>query len=198
MYLIPDLVLTLFSYLHHPAQPLLTPFRGSHPSPKRYSGVDSGTTLSEAPSLSKISYLPLVPDAYHILLWPLRLQDPFYLKSSTSSMCKTVSLPFLLPSRLHSLPNPLPSSSFVSLCMYSSQYIVHAIFLFVCLSLSPNILSFLNGGGGGGRVGAGRKNVFASFSTQSFHCIFIMIIMKKYGENTKNIFFHGNGGHIRF
>ena len=47
------------------------------------------------------------------------------------------------------------------------------------------------------------KNCFAHFPTQSFHCIFIMISMKKYGEKTKiNFFsavgFHGNGGHIRF
>ena len=54
----------------------------------------------------------------------------------------------------------------------------------------------LKGGGG-----CWSRNSFAHFSTHSFHCIFIMISMKKYGE--KIIFFpaarfRGNGGHIRF
>ena len=36
-----------------------------------------------------------------------------------------------------------------------------------------------------GRIMCWSRNFFAHFSTQSFHCIFIMISMKKYGEKTK-------------
>ena len=39
------------------------------------------------------------------------------------------------------------------------------------------------------RGGAGRQNCFAHFSTRSFHCTFIMISMKKYGERKQNNFF---------
>ena len=42
--------------------------------------------------------------------------------------------------------------------------------------------------GGGGEGGAGRKTVLLIFLTQLFHCIFIMIRMEKYGENTKTNF----------
>ena len=46
------------------------------------------------------------------------------------------------------------------------------------------------------------KNCFAHFSTESFHCIFIMISMKnmekKTNKNSPAVGFHGNGGHIRF
>ena len=38
-------------------------------------------------------------------------------------------------------------------------------------------------------MGGGAGCCFTHFSTQSFHCIFIMISMNKYGENTKQFFF---------
>ena len=37
--------------------------------------------------------------------------------------------------------------------------------------------------------GCWSKNYFAHFSTQPFHCTFIMISMKKYGEKIPNFFF---------
>ena len=46
-----------------------------------------------------------------------------------------------------------------------------------------SVANVLRGGGG-----YWSKNCFANFSTQSFHCIFIMISMKKYGEKNKNFF----------
>ena len=52
----------------------------------------------------------------------------------------------------------------------------------------------LRGGGG-----CWSRNYFAHFSNQSFHCIFIMISMKKYGgKKIPAVGFHGNGGHLRF